>query len=162
MKPDKVTLTDYNKIVEEFKNESDRGAAVLAGSLVENYLAMYLKSNMIDDQKIDDLFHGFGPFSTFSQRCESAYAFGLITIKQKKILSKIKDIRNHFAHKPFIATFEEPPISDLCKSISIKELLPETSDEGADFFDLNNRTIYMLAISLLIAEWEIRMSEKVV
>ena len=137
MKPDNVTLADHNKIVEEFKNESDRGAAVLAGSLVENYLAVYLKSNMIDDHKIDDLFHGFGPFSSFSQRCESAYAFGLITIKQKKILTKIKEIRNFFAHKPFIASFEEPPISDLCKSISIKDLLPENNNKGNGFSNLD-------------------------
>lgn len=110
MKPYKVSLSNHNKIVKEFENESDRGAAVLAGSLVENYLAMYMKSKMIDDGTIDDLFHGFGPFSSFSQRFKSAYAFGLISKQQEKVLSKIQDIRNEFAHIPFITTFEEQKI----------------------------------------------------
>jgi len=160
MKLYKVSLSDHNKIVEEFKNESDRGAAVLAGSLVENYLAKYMKSKMIDDGAIDDLFHGFGPFSTFSQRYKSAYAFGLISIQQKKVLSKIQDIRNEFAHSPFIATFEGQKISNLCKSISIKSLLPEPNNVADDFSNLDNRTRYIIAISLLVADWELKMTHK--
>ena len=160
MKPYEVSLSDHNKIVKEFETESDRGAAVLAGSLVENYLAMYMKSNMIDDGKLDDLFHGFGPFSTFSQRYKSAYAFGLISKQQKKALSTIQDIRNEFAHRPFITTFEEQKISALCKSISIKDLLPETNDVVDDFSNLNNRTRYMIAISLLVSDWELKMTDK--
>ena len=159
MKLDKVSISDHNKVVKAFEMESDRGAAVLAGSLVENYLARYMKSKMIDDGKIDELFNGFGPFVTFSQRYRSAYAFGLISIQQKQALSRIQDIRNYFAHSPFIATFEEQKISDLCKSISIKDLLPE-GDNVDDYPNLSNRTRYMIAISLLVADWEMKMAKK--
>jgi hypothetical protein len=70
MKPIPVDLNDHNKLVVEFKNESDRGVAVLAGSLIENYLAKYLKHHMVDDPKIDELFQGFGPFSDFGKRID--------------------------------------------------------------------------------------------
>ena len=158
MKPEKVDISDHNNIVQEFEKESDRGAAVLAGSLIENYLAKYMKSNMIDDKNVDDLFHGFGPFSTFSQRFRSAYAFRLISKEQKQTLSIIQSIRNHFAHNPYIATFEDKKVAGWCRSISIKNLLNIVDDKTNDFSNLNNRTRYMISISILIADWEPKMS----
>ncbi len=153
-------MSDHNNVVEEFKNESDRGAAVLAGSLVENYLAIYMKSKMVADKSVDDLFHGFGPFSTFSQRYKAAYAFGLISKHQKKVLSTIQDIRNEFAHSPFVTKFEKQNISALCKNISIKNLLPDSGNVDDDFSDLENRARYMIAISLLVADWEQKMTKE--
>ena len=108
---------------QDFKNESDRGAALLVGSLVENYLAQLLKSHMVNDPEVDKLFDGFGPVADFGKRIECAYAFKIIPAEQKQVLHLIKKLRNHFAHNPFDASFDKPPVSDWCRSISISSLL---------------------------------------
>ena len=72
MKPSTVDLSVHNKVVKAFKDESDRGAAVLAGSLVDDYLVKFMKSNMVAYDKIDELFDALGPFSTFSSRYKTA------------------------------------------------------------------------------------------
>jgi hypothetical protein len=129
MKPIPVDLNDHNRLVVEFKDESDRGVAVLAGSLIENYLAKYLKYHMTDDPKINDLFQGVGPFSDFGKRIDCAYAFHLISKKEKEVLSKIKKVRNYFAHNLFDATFDKQTVSAWCRSILIRDLLPNTSPD---------------------------------
>lgn len=159
MKPVKTNLDIHNRVVKEFENESDRGAAVLAGSLAENYLAKYMKSYMVDDPKIDCMFEGFGPFADFNKRIECAYSFKLIPKEQKVALDSIKKIRNHFAHKPFEASFDKAPISDWCKSIPTKNLLPESGETSSNFSHMKNRDKFMVTISLLIANWEVIMNQ---
>lgn len=159
MKPIEINLDVHSAVVKEFQKESDRGTAVLAGSLIENYLAKYLKFNMVKDPKINDLFEGFGPFSDFSKRIECAYAFNLISLHQKKILNLIKKTRNYFAHNPFDAAFDKPPVSNWCRSISIRELLPKSAgspnkDKSKDW---SNKLKYLISVSIFIAEWEVKM-----
>jgi len=163
MKPIPVDLNDHNKLVVEFKNESDRGVAVLAGSLIENYLAKYLKHHMVDDPKIDELFQGFGPFSDFGKRIDCAYAFNLILKKEKEILDKIKKIRNHFAHNIFDAAFDKQPVSNWCKSYLISDLLPNTSpDPDKDKSkDWDNRLKFIISISIFITKWEVIMGQNI-
>ena len=68
MKPQNVNIFHYNDFVKMYNGESDRAAAILAGSFLEHFLANCLKECFIDDKDVDDLFDGFGPLSTFSQR----------------------------------------------------------------------------------------------
>ena len=56
MKPINVDITDYTQMVEMFHSETDRGAAVLAGSYIENYLGIFLKTKMTDDTLADNIF----------------------------------------------------------------------------------------------------------
>ena len=88
-KPQRLDLSDYHGVVEDYHKESDRASVVLAGSFVEHYLAAYLKHFMIDDASIGPLFAGFGPFATFEQRISVAYAFSLIP---KDLGSKVLDV----------------------------------------------------------------------
>ncbi|MBN3002551.1 hypothetical protein JW897_02250 [Chromobacterium alkanivorans] len=118
MKSLNLDIDDYHKAVEAFHSETDRGAAVLAGSFVESYLARYLRSFMIAGKDIENLFDGFGPFSTYSQRIESAYAFSLITQQQRTDLQTIGKVRNHLAHHPLEASFDKPPVIDWCHNLS--------------------------------------------
>jgi hypothetical protein len=159
MKPIQVDLSDHNRIVLEFKNESDRGAAVLAGSLLENYLAKYLKHHMVDDPEIDKMFDGFGAFSDLGKRIECAYAFRFISQKEKRVLDFIKKIRNHFAHNPFEAGFNKEPVSNWCKSFLISDLLPKTGGDPRDdkSKDWDNRLKFLISISIFISKWEIEM-----
>ena len=108
VKPTKIDLNDYQKLVETYHSESDRAAALLAGSFVEHYLAEYLKTcYLVKDPDIDDLFHGFGPMATFSQRISIAHAVGAIDKGTMDELRALKEIRNHFAHHPRDAKFSD-------------------------------------------------------
>jgi DNA-binding MltR family transcriptional regulator len=107
MKPLDVNLGQYNDVVELYHNESDRAAAILAGSFVEHHLAVLLKAFLIEDSEVDDLFHGFGPLSTFAQRISMAAAIGIIDKENRDELRAIKEIRNHFAHHPLQASFAD-------------------------------------------------------
>jgi hypothetical protein len=105
MKPNDVNLSQYNDVVETYHGESDRAAAVLAGSFVEHYLASYLKEYLVRDSETDALFEGFGPLATFSQRISMGAALGLFDSNTRRELRAIKEIRNHFAHHPASASF---------------------------------------------------------
>ena len=78
MEPVDVTITDYSQMVRLFHGESDRGAAVLAGSYVENFLGIYLRSRMTDKSLSDKIFSADGSLATFSQRIDFAQAFGFL------------------------------------------------------------------------------------
>ena len=128
MKPIDVTLTDYQLMVALFENESDRGAAVLAGSYVENHLGLYLRSKVIDPSVADRIFSSEGPLSTFSQRIDLAYAFGFISKEQWSDLHLIKKIRNYFAHHPKEASFDAKPVADWIGNLiatRIKATMPD-------------------------------------
>ena len=87
MKPIDVTLADYQLMVTLFENESDRGAAVLAGSYIENHLGLYLRTKVIDSSVADRMFSSEGPLSTFGQRIDIAYAFGFLSKEQTSDLN---------------------------------------------------------------------------
>ena len=112
MKITKVDLDDYHRVVENFHKESDRAAAVLAGSYLDNHLAMFMQCSMVDDPDKDKWFDGFGPFSTYDQRVIAAYAFKLIPKSTKRNFQLIGKIRNHFAHQPKNASFDDSPVVD--------------------------------------------------
>jgi DNA-binding MltR family transcriptional regulator len=147
-----LDISDYHHVVEMFHSESDRGAAVLAGSFAEHFLVTYLRSLMVNADSGDDLFHGFGPFANFSQRIETAYAFGFLTARTRKDLDYIRRIRNHFAHHPREADFEKSPVRELVDNLTFPERV-ETQGPGEDIV-YDRRTRYLLSISLGVVEMQ--------
>ncbi len=76
--PKELSLGKWKEMVGAFHGESDRGAAILAGSFAEHALGQYLKFRVRDKKIADALFGAIGPLSSFSQRIAIAYAFDLI------------------------------------------------------------------------------------
>lgn len=145
-----LNITDYHDVVEMFHSESDRGAAVLAASFVENYLAAYLRFFMIEDADVEALFGGFGPLSGFSQRIEAAYAFGFLTASSRQDLKYVRKIRNHFAHHPMDASFEASPVRDFVEHLSIPEKI--WADAGDQEISHDRKSRYLLSISMCVVE----------
>ena len=107
-------------MIEFYHEESDRAAAILAASFLDDYLGQLLKEFMINDQKVcDELLNGFGPLSTFSARRECAYAFGYIFEQTRNDIKYITKIRNKFAHRHELKSFADSPIPDLCQNLPI-------------------------------------------
>jgi hypothetical protein len=144
-KPHNLDLWDWNSMVESFHNESDRGAAVLAGGFVENYLGIYLQSFVVDPKVASDLFQAVGPLSSFSQRIAIARAFGFISKKQYDDLTLIRKIRNHFAHYPLDASFSDLPVTQLATKLSeINTAIESHPKDEAE----RNRRAYLISCAM--------------
>jgi hypothetical protein len=76
--PETVRLADYNRMVDTYRNESDRAAAILATSFVDNTLRRLLLEYMVEHPKITALFEGDRPLATFSSRITLAFGLGML------------------------------------------------------------------------------------
>lgn len=123
-------------IVDEMSEQSDRGAAILAGSILSVYLerAILTKFTPTSNCRRIKIFEGFGPLSTLSARIEIAYSLGLFDEAAYNRLNAIKDIRNEFAHSIEPATFESEAIKKLSKKL-IFETNPPILDDRTKFLD---------------------------
>lgn len=75
--------------------------------------------SLVENKNTDkDLFEGTAPLSTFSSRIKLAYYLGLISRNCRRDLDIVRGIRNDFAHKPEIISFETQSIRDRCKNLS--------------------------------------------
>ncbi|MGS2718925.1 hypothetical protein ACVBE9_12210 [Eionea flava] len=138
-------------LMEALSRESDRGAVVLAGSYIENLLALSLKSKLQDSKKslVKNLFGANGACSTFSQRIDICEAFEVVQPSICKQLRAIKQIRNEFSHHPFEAKFTDEKINKLvCKLGLSKGMGLQRLKEPNS---ARSRECYLLACGLCIA-----------
>ena len=100
-------------------SESDRGCALFAAAYLDVCLSDLLYVSLVENKNIDkDLFEGTAPLSNFSSRIKLAYYLGLISRSCRRDLDIVRGIRNDFAHKPEIISFETQSIRDRCKNLS--------------------------------------------
>ncbi|MDN7848461.1 hypothetical protein DF047_04485 [Burkholderia cenocepacia] len=116
--PENIDFRQINDLIGAFNKESDRGAAILAGSFLEHYLGVFLQSKTVDEKVAEKLFGAMGPLATFSQRIAVAYAFGFIDKELYRNIELIRKIRNYFAHHPFEGTFESEEVKGKVLSLS--------------------------------------------
>jgi hypothetical protein len=117
-------------------HESDRGAAILACTLVEGQLEGKLRSALRDSKLFETLFGVGRPLNFFGARNQLAY---LMRIYGKPFYSELETIcaiRNKFAHsfadkgRP-IKTFKSPVIKDLCDKLRLIEPLLRAKEDRA-------------------------------
>ena len=133
-------------MVRIFHSESDRGAAILAGSFVEHVLGLYLKFRIRDKKIAAELFAPLGPLSNLDQRIAIAYAFDLISEAQYQDLALIRRIRNQFAHHPLETTFNTNEIKQLVSQVStFSDIIAEQNLKVGE----RHRTAYLLACGVL-------------
>jgi len=123
-------------IVEEMRDQTDRGAAILAASILSTYLerAILTKFTPTSNRRREKIFRGFGPLSTLSARIEIAYSLGLFDEAAYGRLNAIKDIRNEFAHSIEPTTFDSEAIKTLSKKL-IFVTTPPILDDRQRFLD---------------------------
>lgn len=148
MKPIDVTINDYQDMVALFHGESERGAAVLVGSYIENFLGIYLQSKMADQSLSEKIFGTNGPLSSFSQRIDFAPAFGLLSPIVCKELHLIRKIRNHFAHHPKEASFSTSPAREWVGSMIAAQNMP--TSEGQNFKLEDEKLVYLVSAGMLV------------
>lgn len=140
-------LGKYNDVVDLFHKETDRAAAILAGSYLEVLLESLLKSTFVNDPVVEELFKGSGPLATFSSRISFSYALGLIDGEVYRDLNIIRRIRNHFAHNIQNASFEDASIRDRCGELSFVKLSIQSGIEDVASHGPRNR--FLLSVGYL-------------
>jgi hypothetical protein len=80
-------MADPN-IIDQLRSETDRGVAIVGGSIVEAHLknAILSRFHPLSNTRRDDLFNGFGPLATFSAKIEIGSALGLFGQKAREDL----------------------------------------------------------------------------
>ncbi|MFD1711138.1 hypothetical protein FVQ98_13680 [Ottowia sp. GY511] len=156
-KPHDLHLFDWNKMIDSFHKESDRGAAVLVGGFVENYLGVYLQSLVVDLKVAEDLFQAVGPLSSFNQRIAVARAFGFISKGDYDDLNLIRRIRNHFAHHPLEASFSASPVAQLATRLSEQKT---ASESHLNSLEERNKLAYLYSCAQLCGRLHLRMEKR--
>jgi hypothetical protein len=134
-------LVRYGHFIERYRQETDRAAAVLAGSYVDSLLGRVLVRYLVDDvEKIHSFSTGYGPLASFSARIDLLYLQGLLPARNHRDLHAIRRIRNHVAHHEGETSFDASPVRDWVAQLSIKDSLPG---------DYPNRHTFLIAIGEL-------------
>jgi hypothetical protein len=147
-----LEFEQWNDMVRTFHDETDRGAAVLAGGFVEHFLGRFIQSYVKEERLRNDLFGPLGPLSSFSQRIAVAYAFGFITKEHYDDLRLIKDIRNHFAHHPLGTSFETSDVAASARRLSDFETVKGNFKEPLVY-----RVAYLITCGTLCGQMWMKM-----
>jgi DNA-binding MltR family transcriptional regulator len=142
-------VNQYNEIVTVYRNESDRGAAILAASFLDNEITKRLKGFLVEHRDMKDLFKGYGPLNSFSAKIDISFAFGLLTLEMKSDLNLIRKVRNHFAHYPADTIFNASPIKEYCANLTTAKGIPLV--DGRKLQKETPRDQFLFAVALAIA-----------
>jgi hypothetical protein len=110
------TLADADELENEIRGQSDRAAALISASILENRLEIVLTSLMrsLTQGEHNELFRGEGPLATFAKKTKLAYAFNVFGSATRRDLDIIREIRNAFAHSRIPFGFNTQELATLC------------------------------------------------
>jgi hypothetical protein len=114
--------------IRQIERHGDRSAAILAAACLEDRLEQVMR-DALDPHKpiVDSMLKGYGPLGSFKSKIDLCYVMGMCPEYVYKMMLRIKDIRNEFAHSPTAKTFASQRISDLCANFPALEKLPKGS-----------------------------------
>lgn len=110
MPTDRKTVLDtigYKDFYDEIHyTNSDRACVIVSAAAIDDSLRALLSTFMVD-YKLDDLFSGNGPLSSFSSKIKMSYNLGLISKQEHDLIEIIRRIRNDYAHSKDYFSLEE-------------------------------------------------------
>lgn len=147
----------FAKFLDEFQKESDRGAAMLAASMLDQKLKTILENYLINCKSTKSLLEdAYSPISTFNARIQLAFSLGLIPEYEFNECEIIRKIRNVFAHEFQLEfSFNNDKVARQCRNL--KSPLP---GGRSNYFNkprsLFETSIAVLNVSLLYREDQVR------
>ena len=137
----------FSDFLKEFQSETDRGAALVGASLIDDRLESLLRSHLLDCKESSELLEGSNaPLGTFSARIKAAYCLGLITELEFKECEIIRRVRNEFGHKLHGLTFKDQKVHDLCNNL--KANTPDGKRFSGDARQLYINSVIHTSLSL--------------
>jgi len=117
---------DWQVILEELQSQSDRAAAIVGVALLDANLERAFRTVMLEalsQNDLSDLFEGpTAPLGSYSGKVRVAHAFGMIGDKSFADLKILGQVRNRFAHKLEIRSFEQEEIRQLCDQLRLADI----------------------------------------
>jgi len=156
MKQSEPEIKELSEFLSEFNKESDRGAALNAAAVLDDWLGKILMEFLARNKSSEALLSGFNaPLGTFSGKAAAAHALGLIQDNEFEEISIIRKVRNEFGHKWQGVSFESQKISDLVKNLPW--LGPAEFERES-----NARQRFNFAIAILLTDlmWRSRLVRK--
>ena len=105
---------EIGAISRELANQTDRGAAIIGGAIIEDHLRDALSALLVPGFKPSRF-----PVRSFDARITTAEALGVIGAVTAADLRWIKDIRNDFAHASKPIDFATPGILEKCRKLQL-------------------------------------------
>lgn len=146
-------IEQLGKFLASFNKESDRGAALVAASMIDDRLQQILIAFFIQSPTAKDLITGFNaPLGTFSSRASAAAALGLIQENEFREITLIRKIRNEFGHGWEPMTFESENL--VIHARKLPWLGPAEFETTSD-----NRARFNFAVAILLTDlmWRVRL-----
>src|SRR5688572_1253343 len=116
--PENPYYAKFNDFMAEFQTETDRGAAVLGASMLDQKLKEVINDFLIPCKQTDSIVNTIdGPIGNLGTRSKLAYSLGLISEQEFREIEIVRKIRNVFAHKfELDFSFEVQQVADLCRN----------------------------------------------
>lgn len=131
----KAVLEDYKGLQAELDISSDRAMAILWPTILDEKLAILLRSFLVKGKVSEDLFEFRQPLGAFSDRIKLAYALGLLTDFEFQDLEIIRKIRNEFAHGLHGLSLADPNVKSMCGSfVILKKYQIDDTDPKSLFY----------------------------
>jgi len=109
---------EFKEFIEDIKIESERATAIICHAYVEDLLKELLKKRLIEYEPFLNLLKDKLAFKHALTLC---YITGIITEVERKDIESLAKIRNRFAHKRKIKSFNVENIPELCNNLRIPE-----------------------------------------
>jgi hypothetical protein len=133
-----------NEFLKEFQGETDRGAALIGTTIIDNMLAATIEAFLVVGKASKELLYGsLAPIHSFASRINLAFALGLINEHEHSESNLIRKIRNEFAHRGVGLAYSDPKINALCDRL--KSDLPG----GSPAFIGKPRDVFVNAVILI-------------
>jgi hypothetical protein len=113
------TLEQVQAVTDEIEKQTDRGAAIVAATVIDNVLETLITSRLIElsSKRREALFDQINaPLRSLSSKIELAFALGLFNAERKESLHLIRDVRNKFAHRIDSVSFDHPEIAAIIEA----------------------------------------------
>lgn len=111
-------MRDLSEFLNEFNKESNRGAALNAAAVLDDWLENILRSFFADNKSGKELISGFNaPLGTFAAKVAAAHALGLLQDNEFQEITLVRKIRNEFGHSWRCVSFESEKIVALVNQL---------------------------------------------
>jgi DNA-binding MltR family transcriptional regulator len=153
LRPSARQMDGYRKLQGELDKESDRGAVLVAGAMLEEALKEVLVMHLVPNPTATDpLFDGpTAPLQSFSSKIDAGYRLGIISDRFCRDMHVIRRIRNTVAHRAAGCSFQDASIEDRVKALSASHGIFERSPKWtAKRNPMDTRRQFIEAVSWML------------
>lgn len=107
----------------------DRSRAVVLVAMLENRLNDIFRALLRENKAIwNELFQTSGPLGNLGVKLRLLYMLGILPNGAYKDLIAFSKIRNEFAHKPKVRTFDDQPVCDFVRNLTTWKTFQDARD----------------------------------